>query len=111
MTENDLQRGKELKAELEEYKSIRSKIKFQKIDRNVAIDKAKKKGGYDWKALDELCELFGWLRVSNDHASFRINTGGNDHFIIIKVDEEFVELLCRWLDEKITKLEKEFADI
>ena len=42
MTENDLQRGKELKAELEEYKSIRSKIKFQKIDRNVAIDKAKK---------------------------------------------------------------------
>ena len=111
MTENDLQRGKEIKEELEEYKSIRSNIKFQKRDRKAAIDKTKRKGGYDWKALDELCGQFGWLKVRNDHARFAINTGVNDHFIIIKVDEEFVELLCRWLDEKITKLEKEFADI
>lgn len=111
MTENDLQRGKELKAELEGYKSIRSNIKFQKKDRNAAIDKEKKREVYGWNALDKLCGVFGWLKVNNDHARFAINTGGNDHFIIIKVDEEFVELLCRWLDEKITKLEKEFAEL
>lgn len=105
MTEYDLKHGKEIKEELEVYKSIRSNIKSQKIDRNATIDR------YDWKASDEFCRLFGWLKVRNDQAKFAINTGGPDHFIIIKVDEEFVELLCRWLDEKITKLEKEFADI